>query len=70
MHAQQPSVVNYGDESDDHLTRQAASDRKQDVRWLQVRVWHDRSYIARILLLAHGLTVKLSLCPCSHSSLA
>ena len=29
---------------------------------------HDRSHIAGILLQAHGLTVKLSPCPCSHSS--
>ena len=43
---------------------------QQGVRWLQVRAWHDRSYIAWIPLLAHGLTVKLSPCPCSHSSLA
>ena len=38
---------------------------QQDVRWLQVRAWHDRSYIAWISLLGHGLTVKLSPCPCS-----
>ena len=38
--------------------------------WLQVRAWHDRSYIAWIPLLAHGLTVKLSRCPCSDGSLA
>ena len=57
-----------GYNSDDHVTRQAASDRQQDERWLQVRAWHDRSYIARIPLLAHGLTVKLSPCPCSHSN--
>ena len=55
--------LNYG-ESDDHVTRQATSDRQQDVRWLQVRAWHDRSYTAG----AHGLTVKLSPCLCSHSS--
>ena len=42
------------------------SDRQQDVRWLRVRALHDRSYITGILLLAHGLTVKL-VCPCSHS---
>ena len=41
---------------------------QQVVRWLQVRSWHNRSYIAWIPLLAHGLTVKLSPCPCSHSS--
>ena len=52
-------------ESDDLVTRQAASDSRH---WLQVRAWHDRSYIAWILLLAHGLTVKLSPCPCNHSS--
>ena len=54
--------------SDDRVTRQATSDRQQDVRWLQVCAWHDRSYIAGIPLLAHGLTVKLSPYPCSHSS--
>ena len=54
-------------ESDDRVTRQAVSDSQH---WLQVRAWHDRSYIAWILLLAHGLTVKFSPCPCSHSSLA
>ena len=43
---------------------------QQGVRWLQVGAWHDRSYIAWISLLADGLTVKLSPCPCSHSSLA
>ena len=43
---------------------------QQGVRWLQICAWHDRSYIAWIPLLAHGLTVKLSPCPCSHSSLA
>ena len=43
---------------------------QQDVRWLQVRAWHDRSHMAGIPLLAHGLTVKLSQCPCNHSSLA
>ena len=55
------------DESDDRVTRQAASDSR---RWLQVCAWHDRSYITWILLLADGLTVKISPCPCSHSSLA
>ena len=53
-------------ESDDHVTKQTASDRQQNVRWqglFQVSAWHDRSYIAGILLLAHGLTVKLSPCP-------
>ena len=53
------------------LTRQAVSDRQQNVQWqglLQVSSWHDRSYIAGIPLLAHGLTVKLSPCPCSHNS--
>ena len=38
------------------------------LRWLQVCAWHDRSYIAGIPLLAHGLTVMLSPCPCSRSS--
>ena len=42
-------------ESDDCVTV-----GQQGVRWLQVRAWHDRSYIAWIPLLAHGLTVKLS----------
>ena len=35
----------------------------ENVWWqglLQVSAWHDRSYIAGISLLAHGLTVKLS----------
>ena len=54
------------DESDDRITRQTESDRQQDVRWLQIRVWHDRSYIAPIPLLAHGLTVKLSPCLCGR----
>ena len=49
-------------ESDDHVTRQAASDRQQDVCCLQVCTWHDLSYIARIPLLAHGLIIKLSPC--------
>ena len=56
--------------SDDRVTRQAASDCQQSVRWLQVHAWHDHSYIAWIPLLAHGLTVKLSPYPCSCSSLA
>ena len=43
---------------------------QQGVRWLQVSSWHDRSYIAWIPLLPHDLTVKLSPCPCSRSSLA
>ena len=43
---------------------------ESDVRWLQVRAWHDCSYIAEIPLLAHSLSVKLSPCQCSHSSLA
>ena len=54
-----------------HMTRQAVSDREQNVRWwslLQVSAWHVCSYIAGIPLLAHGLTVKLSPCMCSHSS--
>ena len=55
------NFLNY-EESDDCVTRQ------QDVHWLQVCTWHDRSYIAGIPLLAHGLTVKLSPCQCSHSS--
>ena len=41
---------------------------QQDVCWLQVRAWHNCSYIAGVTLIAHGLTVKLSPCPCSHSS--
>ena len=43
---------------------------QQGVHWFQVRSWHDRSYVAWISLLAHGTIVKLSPCPCSHSSLA
>ena len=54
--------------TDDHVTRQATSDRQQDIHWFQVRTWHDHSYIAGIPLLVHGLTVKLSPCQCSHSS--
>ena len=55
-------------ESDDRMTRQVASNSWTRVRWLQVcwlqvRTWHDCSYIAWIPLLAHGLTVKLSPCP-------
>ena len=49
-------------ESDDCMTRQAASDGQQ------VCIWHDRSYIAGIPLLAHGLTVKLRPCQCSRNS--
>ena len=43
---------------------------QQGVRWVQVRAWHDRSYIAWISLLGHGLTVNLAhACPClNHSS--
>ena len=59
--------LNHG-ESDDRVTRHAMSDRQQDVCWLQVCALHDHSYIAGILLLAHGFTVKLSPCPCSHTS--
>ena len=61
-------------ESHNRVTRQATSGpwpvtvRQLNVRWLQVRAWHDRSYIAGIPLLAHSLTVKLSPCPYSHSS--
>ena len=34
-------------ESDVRVTRQAASDsRTAGLHWLQVRAWHDRSYIA------------------------
>ena len=51
-HSNLLSVLNYGDKSDDRVTRQAASDRQQDVLWLRVHAWHDRSYIARISLLA------------------
>ena len=47
----------------------AASDRQQYVQWFQVCTWHDRSYIAQIPLPPHGLTVKHSPCPCSHSIL-
>ena len=47
-------------ESDNRVTRKAASDRQQDVHWPHVHTWHDHSYIAQTPLLAHGLTVKLS----------
>ena len=43
---------------------------QQGVHWLQVCARRDYSYIAWILLQAHCLTVKLSPCTCSHSSLA
>ena len=62
QHAQQITFC----ESDDRVTRQAMSDRQQDVRWLQVRAWHESSYIAGIPLLDYGLTVKLSPCQYSH----
>ena len=55
-------------ESGGRVTRQAAGGRQRDVRWLQVRVWHDLSYIAPVPLLAHGLTVKLSPFLCSRIS--
>ena len=55
MNALAARTATYYGESDDRMTRQATSDRQQDVHWLQVRAWHDRSYIAGILLLAHGL---------------
>ena len=64
--------LNYGSyESDDRVTMHiVALVGQKDVRWLQVhvRAWHDRSYMAGIPVLNHGLTVKLSLCLCSHSS--
>ena len=60
--------LNYG-ESDDRVTRQAMSDRQQDVRWLQVHTRLAWQLIHSMdPLVAHGLTVKLSPCPCSHSS--
>ena len=45
--------------------------RQQGVRWLriQVRAWHDLSYIVLIPLVAHGLTVKLSPYRCSHTDI-
>ena len=52
-------------ESDNRVTRQATSDRQQDICWLQVHAWHDHSYIARIPMLTHGLTVNLH-----HASVA
>ena len=61
--------LNYG-EFDDRVTRQATSDRQQDVCCLQVHTWHDHPHIAGSPLLVHGFTVKLSPCQCSHSSLA
>ena len=62
--------LNYGSyESDDRMTMHiAATVGQKDVRWLQVHAWHDRSYMAGIPVLTHGLTVKLSLCPYSHGS--
>ena len=66
QHAQQFSEPWY--KSYDRVTRQAASERLGGL--LQVSAWHDCSYITGILLLAHGSTVKLSPCLCSHSSLA
>ena len=33
--------LNYG--TDDRVTRQSTSDRQQDVGWLQIRTWHERS---------------------------
>ena len=54
--------------SDNRVTRKVMSDSQQDVHWLQVHVWHVRSYIAGIPLLAHGLNVKLNPCLCSHTS--
>ena len=60
--------LNYG-ESDDHVTRQAMSDRQQDVRWLQVHTRLAWQLIHSMdPLVAHGLTVKLIPCLCSHSS--
>ena len=57
--------------SDDCVRRQGTMTvGQQDVRWLQLRTWHDHSCIAGIPLLVRGLTVKLSLCLCNHSSLA
>ena len=51
-------------DSGDRMTMQAASERGL----LQVSTWHDRSYIPRIFLLAHGSTVKLTSWPCHASS--
>ena len=42
------------------LASDRVSDTELDVRSLQVRAWHDRSYTTGIHLLAHSLTVKLS----------
>ena len=42
---------------------------QQGVRWLQICASHDRSYIAWISLLAHGLTVKLNPYRCSHTDI-
>ena len=53
-------------ESDDRVTV-----GQQGVRWLQVTPGMTaHTYIAWIPLLAYGLTLKLSPCPCSHSCLA
>ena len=46
------------------------SDSRMYSGFKYVRSWYDRSYLAWIPLLVHGLTVNLSPCPCSHSSLA
>ena len=65
------NFLNYG-EPDDCVTRQAMSDRQQDVCWLQVRAWHWRPglHSRDPPALAHGLTVKLSPFQCNHSSSA
>ena len=63
----QTYFLNYS-EFHDRVTRQATSDRQQDVCWLQVCTWHDHPHITGSPLLVHGFTVKLSPCQCSHSS--
>ena len=54
------------------LDRKSGSDSRDRHSWFCLSLdssCYDRSYTAGIPLLAHGLTVKLSPCPCSHSSL-
>ena len=50
--ARQPSTLF---ESEDRVTRQTTSDRKQDVQCLHVGDWYECSYIAGIPLLAPAM---------------
>ena len=59
-------------ESDSHMARQAVSDRQQNLRWqalLQVDMTNMNNKLDQLIhiQLAHGLSVKLSLCPCIHT---